>query len=87
MNTITATELRTKTKDLMEALLKGEEVSLIHRSRVIGVFKPRKKAPKLFNAKEFTKIAEKMNLPKLSREEREKRYRNAMMKKHGKSIY
>lgn len=87
MNTITATELRTKTKDLMEALLNGEEISVIHRSKVIGVFKPKKQGPVVFDAKKFTEIVEKMNVPKLSQKEREKRYISAMIKKHGKGIH
>lgn len=87
MNTITATELRTKTKDLVEALLSGEEISVIHRSKVIGVFKPKRRAVKVFDAKAFGEIVAKMNVPKLSQKEREERYRSAMLKKHGKGIY
>lgn len=87
MNIITATQLRTKTKELVESLLSGEEISLVHRSKVIGVFKPIRRSAKVFDAKRFGEIVEKMNLPRLSQEEREKRYRNAMMKKHGKIIH
>jgi len=86
MNTITATELRTKTKDLVEALLNGEEISVIHRSKVIGIFKPKKSGPKLFDAEAFMKITKDINLPVLSDEELDKRYRAAMMKKHGKYL-
>lgn len=86
MNIITATELRTKTKDLFEALLSGEEVTVVHRSKIIGVFKPKKVPPKLFDAEAFMKITRDINLPILSDEELDKRYRAAMMKKHGKYI-
>lgn len=86
MNLITATELRTKTKDLFEALLNGEEISLVHRSKIIGTFKPKRTGPKPFDAEAFMKITKNINLPILSDEELDKRYRAAMMKKYGKYI-
>lgn len=85
MNTITATQLRTKTRKLIEALLDGKEVSLIHRSKVIGVFKPKKSA-KTFDAKKFMEITNHLNHPILTDAEIDKRYRAAMIKKHGKYL-
>jgi len=41
MNYITTTELRTKSSNLVESLLKGEEINLIHRSKVIGAIVPK----------------------------------------------
>ena len=41
MNLITTTELRTKTSKLIESLLRGEEVDLIHRSKVVATIKPK----------------------------------------------
>lgn len=87
MNYITTTELRTKSPDLVETLLKGEEVNLIHRSKLIGIIKPKSEKVKVFNAKRFTGITEKLNLPHINSEERMKRYRRAMEEKHGKSVY
>lgn len=86
MNVITATELRTKTKELVEALLNGEEISVVHRSKIIGSFKPKKRVPKTFDAEAFMKITKNIDFPVLSDEELDKRYRAAMMKKHGKYI-
>ena len=83
MNYITTTELRTKSPDLVETLLKGEEVKLIHRSKLIGVISPKNENVKVFNAKKFAKIAKKLNLPYLTYQEREKRYRKAVEEKHG----
>lgn len=40
MQTITTTELRTKTSKLVAALKAGKRVTLIHRSKIIGVFRP-----------------------------------------------
>jgi len=42
MNVITTTELRTKTTDLVAALLAGYQVDLVHRSQTIGVLMPKK---------------------------------------------
>lgn len=87
MNLITTTELRTKTNSLVQALLGGYEVGVIHRSKIIGTFKPANtEPPKKFDAEKFIKLVKKMNLPKLSDQEIDKRYREAMIKKHGKII-
>lgn len=89
MNLITATELRTKSKELVATLLAGRSVSLIHRSKIIGEVRPKKKEAGVMTAKdiqELKRLAKKMNLPKLSYKERERRYREAMMEKHGKNI-
>jgi len=87
MNLITTTQLRTNTKELVAAFLAGQELKVIHRSKIIGVFKPVENRPlKVFDAKKFGEITKKLNLPHLTEEEREKRYRSAMEKKHGKGI-
>ena len=41
MNLITTTELRTRTSELIKALLAGESVDLIHRSQILGEIKPK----------------------------------------------
>jgi len=86
MQLITTTELRTKSKELVSTLLSGGSVDLIHRSRIIAELKPRKEEPKKFDAHRVIELARKLNLPKLSYAERDRRYREAMMKKHGSSI-
>jgi hypothetical protein len=86
MQTITTTQLRTKTRHLVKSLIKGEKVDLIHRSKLIGEIKPKQVKVKRFDAKRFAKIVKDLNLPQLTYEEREKRYREAMVKKHGKPV-
>lgn len=87
MNLITTTELRTKTKSLVESLLNGEEIKVVHRSKIIGTFKPETaEAPKTFDVKKFKRIAEKLNLPHLTNKQIDARYREAMIKKHGKGL-
>lgn len=88
MHMITTTELRTKTTQLVKALALGEEVSLIHRSRVIGRVRPEQE-PKVLtqeDIEELQKLAKQMNLPKLSDAERERRYRKHLMEKYGKYL-
>lgn len=86
MQVITTTELRTKSKQLVKALQEGRSVDLIHRSKVVGEIKPKIQDPKPFDPDRFMKIAKKLNLPKLSYKERERRYRAHIMKKYGKGI-
>ncbi len=83
MQVISTTQLRTKSKELLKVLEAGHSVDLIHRSRVVAEIKPKIYDPKPFDPEKFLKIVKKLNLPKLSYKEREKRYRAAMMKKHG----
>ncbi len=85
---ITKTNLRTQSSDLINTLKKGGSVSLIHRSQVVAVIKP-KKEPKALTRKDINrlkKLAKELNLPKLSYKEREKRYRNHLMDKYGKGL-
>ena len=86
MNYITTTELRTKSTELVNALLLGNSVTLIHRSKVIGKIQPEKNETKVFNAKRFLKIVKKLNLPKLTPKEMERNYQEHMQKKYGKGL-
>lgn len=86
MNYITTTELRTKSKKLVETLKSGGNLKLIHRSKVIGKIEPTQEARPLTenDIKELKKAAKKLNLPKLSYIERERRYRKHLEEKYGK---
>lgn len=86
MNYITTTQLRTRSSELVNTLKKGDSVSLIHRSKIIGEIKPVEKQPVVFDAKEFMRLAEELNLPKTTYAERERRYRAHLMKKYGKNL-
>ena len=87
MQYITFTELRTKSNNLARALKKGEEVALVRRSAVIGRIIPDKDIKiKIINAKKLEAKINKLNLPKLTLNEIDRRYRIAMMKKHGKDL-
>lgn len=86
---ITTTELRTKTSDVIMALLAGESVNIINRSKIIGEIKPQKYQNKPLSQEDIAKIkaaAKRMNLPKLTDKQLSRNYRNHIMKKYGKSI-
>jgi len=87
MQQISFTELRTRSKRLAEALSKGKEVNLIRKSQVIGKIIPSvANEYKVINASQLEDKVQKLSLPKLTLREMKKRYRAAMMKKHGKGI-
>lgn len=88
MNYISTTDLRTKSSQLVHALLNGNSLYLVHRSKIVGEIKPAQAAAKQkpFNAKRFFQLARKLNLPKLSDEKLERNYRDHMEKKYGKRI-
>ena len=88
MNYITTTNLRTQSSKLVETLKKGGTVSLIHRSKVIGVIKP-KKEPQPLTKKDIEKLkrlASNLNLPEISYKDRENNYRKHLLEKYGKDL-
>ena len=85
MNYITTTDLRTRSRTLVEILKKGESVSLIHRSKVIGEINP-KIGVRPFDADKFKQLVNSLNLPKTSYAKREKIYRKHLMEKYGKDF-
>lgn len=88
MEYITTTGLRTQSPQLVDTLRKGGIVSLIHRSKIVGVIKPQRE-PKPFtktDIKLLKKLAEDLNLPKTSYKQRERIYRRHLMKKYGKGL-
>lgn len=88
MNYITTTQLRTKSRELVSVLSKGDSVSLIHRSQIIGEIKPKKETKPLTkkDIKELKKLAGALNLPKTSYKQREKIYREHLMEKYGQDL-
>lgn len=86
VQTITFTQLRTEPRRLRQALENGHSVDLIHRSKIVAEIKPKIYEPKPFNIKRFARIVKSLNLPRLSRSQMEKNYRDHMMKKYGSSL-
>lgn len=88
MQYITTTELRTKSKKLVEVLQEGQSIDLIHRSKLVGKINPVYDAKPLTEEgiKRIIKAAKKLNLPKLSYKERERIYRKHLMEKYGQGL-
>ena len=87
MNYITTTQLRTKTKELLRTLKQGQTVDLIHRSKVVGEFRPLEVERPIFKVIELKKLLKDLpSLPRLSIKEQERQYRAAMERKHGKGL-
>jgi len=72
--------------DLFRALDEGKTVDLIRKSKIIAEIKPKIDKPKVFDAKRFLKLAEELNLPKTTPQQRERTYRNYLEKRYGKGI-
>ena len=85
MQYITTTQLRTKSKKLVEVLLEGRSVDLIHRSKVVGKIHPSYDPKPLTKEgiEKLKRLAKELNLPKMSYKERERRYRKHLVEKYG----
>lgn len=87
MNYITTTQLRTKTSSLLEAILAGKSVQLIHRSQVVAKISPSQdKPPQPFDGKEYLALTKNLKTRKLSEAERQKNYHEHIMKKYGHNL-
>ena len=91
MNTqyITTTELREHSSKVVASLLRGEDITLVHRSKIIGSIIPKRETTKELtkeDIKNIRRLAKKMSLPKLSYKERDSLYRKHMTEKYGKNI-
>lgn len=88
MQYITTTDLRTKSSELVSSLSKGEVVSLVHRSKIIGEIKPKKDLMPLTkdDIQQLKSLALELNLPKTSYKQREKIYKKHLMEKYGKDL-
>lgn len=80
------THLRTKSSQLVEQLLRGDKVSLIHRSKLIGVISPVSSQTKKFNTTEFLKTIKSIKRKRTTDKERKDTYSHHLTKKYGKDI-
>jgi len=83
MKYITATELRTKSKELVRHLKDGGSTSLIYKSKVIAQINPAEKKPKVVDEHfiEFMKKASTNTVT--THKQREQIYRKHLMDKYG----
>ncbi len=87
MNYITTTQLRTNTTNLVNALMAGHSVQLIHRSQVLGVISPPENKPaQPFDGEKYLEETKGMVTKKYTQKQRDKNYRDYIMGKYGKNI-
>ncbi len=89
MQYLTTTQLRTQSTDLVKALLAGQSINLIHRSKVVGEISPVVSEINPLTEKDILEIkslAQNLNLPKLSYNQREKIYRRRLTQKYGRGL-
>ncbi|RJR14711.1 hypothetical protein C4579_04325 [Candidatus Microgenomates bacterium] len=88
MNQITITEISQKPQALINALKKGVSVSLVHKSRVVGIIKPsdtnQTPAVTMDKLRAFQKAVKPKKL--IPRSQREATYRKRLMEKYGKGL-
>ena len=86
MNLITTTELRTKIPHVLSALLAGRSMHIVHRSQIVGAIHPIIPQEKTISAKNLQKKIDALGFPRITDKEIDRRYRYAMMKKHGQGL-
>lgn len=89
MKYITTTQLRTKSKELIDTLRDGDSVTLIHRSQEVGVIQPQTNTTeyKTVNVEELQKAINNLDLDLPdSLEEQDAVYHREMIKKHGSHL-
>lgn len=87
MQYITFTELRTKSHNLAKALEKGAEIKLVRKSKIVGRIIPdNSTVVRTINAKKLQAKIDRLDLPSLTIKEIDRRYRIAMIKKHGQGL-
>lgn len=90
MNTqyISTTELREQSSKVVARLKLGEDMLLVHRSKVIGVIKPVTRDDKtITDISKFRKAIQALKPAKIiPRNKRESIYRKHLMEKYGKGI-
>jgi antitoxin (DNA-binding transcriptional repressor) of toxin-antitoxin stability system len=84
MNYITTTQLRTQTPPLIDAIMAGRTIKLIHRSQVVAMIVPFDNKPsRPFDSKKYLELTKHLKTPKLTQAQRDKNYREHMINKYG----
>jgi len=86
MNYITTTQLRTRSTSLVAMLMAGEQVNLIHRSKIVGTIEPKEKDEKILTREDVEKLYSAisiLNLPRTTKSQRKQTYLKHIMQKYG----
>ncbi|KKP47235.1 MAG: hypothetical protein UR39_C0005G0048 [Candidatus Woesebacteria bacterium GW2011_GWA1_33_30] len=71
---------------LVDMLMAGEQVNLIHRSKIIGIIEPKEKDEKILTREDVEKLYSAisiLNLPKTTRFQRKQTYLRHIIQKYG----
>lgn len=85
MEYITATELRTKTKELVKFLKSGNSTNLVYKSKIVGILSPvKEERPKIVD-EHFIKFMKKASTDTITtKKQREQTYRKHLLDKYGR---
>ncbi|MCJ7740181.1 hypothetical protein MUP32_02565 [Candidatus Microgenomates bacterium] len=85
---ITTTELREQSSKLVASLMAGENLSLVYRSKIIGLIRPMTAKSKVIeNLTEFRKAVLSLQPAKpISYDKRRQLYRDYLKKRHGQNL-
>lgn len=84
MQYLTTTDLRTKSSKLVALLKRNSTITLIHRSKIVGVVKPAEITYKPLDVKKFKQLLKNSRPKKLiPRNQREEVYRKYLKQKYG----
>jgi hypothetical protein len=90
MEFITSTQIRSQFPKALAMLRLGKTIHILHRSKIVGLLNPpNNTSKKIFTQKDSEIVratAIKFNRPPLTCEEIDRKYRAAMMKKHGQHL-
>lgn len=85
MEYITATELRTKTKELVKYLKNGNSTNLVYKSKIVGIVSPIKEKRLKVVDEHFIEIMKKMSTNTVTtKKQREQIYRKHLIDKYGR---
>ena len=83
MEYITATELRTKTKELVKYLKSGNSTNLVYKSKIVGIVSPVMEKKSKVVDEHFIKFMKKASLDTVTtKKQREQIYRKHLMDKY-----
>lgn len=83
---MTTTNLRTNTSRLVSLLGKNDKISLIHRSKIVGIIQPVLFSAKPFDVLDLTRCLQDLKLGSTSYKQRKMAFQAHLSNKYGKNI-
>jgi antitoxin (DNA-binding transcriptional repressor) of toxin-antitoxin stability system len=86
MNIITTTQLRTQTSQLIRTLAAGKDVTLIHRSKIVGKITAPPTFKKNITTQTLSDRIKSLHLKSTTPQSRDSKYREQIEEKYGQNI-